>query len=306
MNVVEFAASDTGQANQGIGIAGFGFARLFEGSARRGVVFAIQCFVALTEQHQVMTGVHQVLPLAHERGVLLFVARFDECGVGVFITTLTQQRQTQCAVKAWIVGVAFDRTAQQTFGHHRGALLLDHLLALRTRQPGRVRQQALLGVQGFVGLKHRRGGGVAFDKRLPCLHGFAVDGQGVEVFVLSVCRRIARLRIGGQLLQHGQRLGRALFSEQQIDQGLSQTGVAGVLAVEGAQLLNHLGPLAGNVAANTQVLQRRGKVRRGVAKQLFKNGCRLFRAPRSGEQSRLLQGFLTLRVLQLHQALGLT
>ena len=65
LNVIELTTGDRGQPDQGIGIPGSGFTRLFKCAARGGVVFAIQRLVALTEQHQIVAGVHQVLPLAH-------------------------------------------------------------------------------------------------------------------------------------------------------------------------------------------------------------------------------------------------
>ena len=48
------------------------------------------------------------------------------------------------------------------------------------------------------------------------------------------------------------------------------------------------------------------EIRRGIAKQALEDRHSLFRTTRGGKQPGLLQIFLALRVLQLHQALGLT
>ena len=121
LDIVKFAAGNGGQTNQRIRILGLGRTRLLKRFARGGKVFAFKGLVTLTEQHQVMTSIHQVLPLTDVRSVLLFVARRNKRGVGFFIAALTQQGQTQCAIQAWVIGVMFDRAAQQPLSHHGSA-----------------------------------------------------------------------------------------------------------------------------------------------------------------------------------------
>ena len=141
---------------------------------------------------------------------------------------------------------------------------------------------------------------------MPGLHGFAFDRQAFQVLELAVRCRIAGLRVAGELIEHRQGFCGTVFPEQQINQGLAQTGVTGVLAVQGAQLVNHLGPLAGDIAANAQVFERGGEIRGRIAKQAFKHRAGLFRTSGSRQQARFLQRLLVLRVLQLHQALRLS
>ena len=106
-------------------------------------------------------------------------------------------------------------------------------------------------------------------------------------------------------MQHHQRFGGPFLPEQQISQGLAQADVTRVLAVQRPQLLDHLGPLADDVAANAQVFKRCVEIRRVIAEQLLENRGGFVRSACGGKQAGLLQGLLALRVLQFHQALGL-
>ena len=183
---------------------------------------------------------------------------------------------------------------------------VNHLFAARTGDPGRICEQLLLNLKLLGGFVQERRTWIALQIRLPCQRGGAVNRQGAEVLVFALCRRATGVGVGRQLVQHCQRFGIAFFPKQQVGQGLAQADVAGVLHIQGFQLLDGARTLPGDIAANAQVFQSSGKVWRGIAKQLFKNGRRLFRATRSGIQTRLLQLLLGLRVLQFHQILCLT
>jgi len=294
------------QPDHRVGIAGLGLARLGIGFARHCKVILLQGLVALAEQHAVAAGIHQVLPLADIGGVLILGPRRGEVGTRLCIAALAKQGHAQRAIQGRIFGVLLEGTAQQAFSCNRVARLIDHLLALCPGNPGRVAEQMLLLLQVFTGFADQWRGRVTADKRLPGPGRRAIDGQCIEVDVFALGRRVTGQRIGGQLLQYGQGFGGAVFPKQQVGQGLAQTDVAGVLFVQDLQLLDDLGVLARDVAADAQVFQGRGEIRRVIAEQLFENRRRFIRSAGSGVQPCLLQVLLALRVLQLHQALRLT
>jgi len=306
LDIVVFGASDTGQADQRVGIARLGLAGLGKCVARRRQVVLLQGLVTLAEQHAVAAGVHQVLPLADIGGVLLLGACRGEVGVGFGIAALAELGHAQGTVEGRVVGVLLEGAAQLHLGCRRVARLIDHLFALGPGGPRRVIEQLLLLFQVLIGLGDQWRVRVAVDKTLPGLRRAAVHRQGAEVGELTLGCLVAGDRVFGQLLQDDQGFWRPVFAKQQVGQGLTQAGIARVLLVEGTQLLDNLRPLALDIAANTQVFQCRGEIRRGIAKQALEDRGGLFRAAGSGKQARLLQVFLALRVLQLHQALGLT
>ena len=306
LDIVVLGLGHAGQAYEWVGIAGLGLACLGKGRARRCRVILFKGLVALTEQHAVAAGVHQVLPLADIGCVLFFAASGGKVAVGFGIAALAKLRHAQGTVKGRVVGVLFESATQQAFGGCRAARLVDHLLALGAGGPCRVIQQALLLLQVFIGLANQRRIWIARNKALPGLCRCAIHRQCAEVGVFTLSRSITGDRVFGQLLQDDQGFWRTVFAEQQVGQGLTQAGVARVLFVQAAQLLDDLCTLALDIAADAQVFQCRGKIRRGIAKQSLENRHGFFRTTGRSKQARLLQVFLALWVLQLHQALGLT